>query len=89
MSTPEELSIFQISRDVNDLSVNLRTNKDDIAELKQDMARLVKQIEPLIEVYDGALFARKFVIGLSSIIVAIGLIGGGVIWLVTWIRHGG
>lgn len=46
------------------------------------------QIRPLVEVYDGALFVRKFVLGLASVIVALGMIGAGVIWLINYIRHG-
>ncbi len=46
------------------------------------------KIDPLIEIYDGAMFARKFIIGLSTIVLSIAAVGGGMYWVVNWIRHG-
>lgn len=49
---------------------------------------ILNSVAPLLEIYNGALFAKKFVIGLSVVVLAIGAVGGGVIYLVNWIRHG-
>lgn len=76
-----KLSLEQISKDVGSLTQNMTAISAQVEAVK-------KQIEPLVEIYDGALFARKFAIGLAAFIIAIGAIGGGVLWFVDWIRHG-
>lgn len=52
------------------------------------LSAVEQQIAPLVEVYNGALFAKKFIIGLSVLVIAISAIGAAAIWLVNYIRHG-
>ncbi len=58
-------------------------------ELKAVLDRIEKKtdaqstiLQPIAEAYSGFLFSRKFIVGVSSVVLAIGAIGAGVIWVI-------
>lgn len=58
-------------------------------ELKQTLDRIEKKtdaqstiLQPIAEAYSGIMFSRKFIVGLSGVVLAIGAIGAGFFWLI-------
>lgn len=68
------------------------------AELSKQISEFKTAIQPVIDVapklivivdaYDSVMFGKKFVVGLASILGAIAVVGGAVLYIVNWIRHG-
>lgn len=86
----DKLALAHISEAVGRLTESQQRIEDKL-DPENDawiLSPMEQRMAPILEVYDGALFAKKFVIGLSILILAIGAIGGGVIYAVNWIRHG-
>lgn len=83
-----KLSLQQLSKDVSTLTQNMSILTENMGSVSKQVEAVKTQIEPLVEIYDGAQFARKFVVGLSVVIIAIGAIGAGFYALIGWIRHG-
>lgn len=62
--------------------------RQDIKELTEGFQALEERIAPLLEAYDSVIFGKKFLIGLATIIGSIAAIGGGIFYLLDYIRHG-
>lgn len=86
----DKITLAHISETVGRLAESQQRieNKLDPENDAWILTPMEERIAPILEVYDGALFAKKFVIGLSILILAIGAIGGGVIYAFNWVRHG-
>lgn len=59
-----------------------------IDDLSGRFDALEKRLDPIIDAYDAALFGKKFLVGLASVVGSLAAIGGGVLWLLNYIRHG-
>lgn len=54
----------------------------------QPIIQITPKLQEIVEAYDSVLFGKKFLAGLATIIGSIVAIGGAVIWLFDYIRHG-
>lgn len=61
---------------------NFKDIKDGMLAIRSDICEVKESLEPLTEAYSGFLFSKKFIVGFASVILAIGAIGAGIIWLV-------
>lgn len=61
---------------------------EELKELTKAVNVMQQQIKPLVEAYDSVLFGRKFLVGLAGVVGAIAVMGGAILWLVNYIRHG-
>lgn len=62
-----------------------------VGDLQKSLAPLIKispKLEEIAEAYDSVMFGKKFLIGLATVIGSIAVIGGGILWLLNYIRHG-
>lgn len=62
---------------------------EQIDQLSERFEALTKRLDPIIEAYDSVLFGKKFLTGLAAVVAAIAIIGGGIIWVINYVRHGG
>ena len=62
---------------------------EKIDHLVERFDALESRLEPIIEAYDAAAFGKKFLVGLATVVGALAVIGGGVMWLLNYIRHPG
>lgn len=70
---------------------DLQKLTESIQSLEKSVAPIVAiapKLEEIVEAYDSVLFGKKFLIGLATIIGSIAAIGGAVVWLLDYIRHG-
>jgi len=66
--------------------------KDDerhFAEIRESIERVEKKVDalamalaPLTDAYNGILFSKKFLVGVSAFVIAIAAIGGAVMWVI-------
>lgn len=86
----DKLTLAHISETVGKLAESQERIEDKLnpESVNYILEPIYQQMKPLVEVYDGALFVRKFVIGLASVVLAVGSLGAAVIWLINYIRHG-
>lgn len=61
---------------------------EEIQELRKEVKTMQTQIKPIVEAYDSVIFGKKFLIGLATVIGSLAAIGGGILWIVDYIRHG-
>lgn len=89
--------------DVSD-KITLAHISETVGKLTESQARIENKLDPesddyilgpvntklnsWVEVRDGAFFLKKIIIGSASIAVALSMIGGSIIWLINYIRHG-
>lgn len=76
----------------------MSTNNEDLKELTESVKALQEDIKPLVEIapklhdiveaYDSVIFGKKFLIGLATVVGSLAAVGGGVLWLINYIRHG-
>lgn len=90
-------SLDQLSKDVSTLTHEFSRHADQDADnfvairetlvsLQGTLAELHETIAPIAKAYNGFVFSKEFVIGLSSVVLAVGGIGAGIMWLVGWVR---
>lgn len=89
---PSNTEIMQVLAQQNENFV--KHTKEDIVQFtkihehlgrvatKEDIEELKLKLDPITDVYKAALLSKSFVTGFAAIIVAIGAIGGGFIWLI-------
>lgn len=59
--------------------------------LRKDIAPLVEaapKLQEIVDAYDSVLFGKKFLVGIATVTGSLAAIGGGVLWLINYIRHG-
>ena len=49
---------------------------------REDIQRITDKLDPVLDVYKAVLLSKGFVTGLAGVVVAIGAIGAGFIWLI-------
>lgn len=59
-----------------------------IDDLTERFGALEERLEPFFDAYDSVIFGKKFLIGCATIFGSIAVIGGGILWLLNYIRHG-
>lgn len=74
------------------------TDSEQLKQLTEAVEALRKDITPVIEIapklntiveaYDSVIFGKKFLIGLATVVGSLAAVGGGVLWLINYIRHG-
>lgn len=62
---------------------------DTLKRIEQKVDGQMLVLEPIAKAYNGILFSRQFLLGLSGVVIAIGAIGGGMYWLVNALVHKG
>ena len=63
--------------------------KDELCfdEIRHTMNCLSKKLDPITDVYKAVLLSKTFVAGLGLVVMSIGAIGAGVVWLVNSVIH--
>lgn len=64
---------------------NLQFQREQLAataDVRKSLDEIKISLAPLSEAYGGAIFARKFVMGIAGVVIAIGAIGAGIIWVI-------
>lgn len=56
--------------------------QQNIKLLQQQVEGLQHRSEPMISLFNGMAVVKNIVVGLAAVIIAIGAIGAGVIWLI-------
>lgn len=62
---------------------------EKIDKLTERFDTFEQRLDPILEAYDSVLFGKKFLVGVATVVGSLAAIGGGVIWVIGWIRHGG
>ena len=52
------------------------------ASIIEKLDKMDKRLDPIVDAYKAVILSKSFVIGFGSIIVAIGAIGAGFVWLI-------
>lgn len=55
---------------------------EDITEIRNAQKEANERLNPLTEAYSAVLFSKNFIVGLAGVIIAIGAVGAGFIWLI-------
>lgn len=61
--------------------------KHTLERIEERLERMEVKQEPLNEMYEGTVFAKKFLTGLGAIVISIAAIGGGILWFVSTIKN--
>lgn len=77
-------SLEQLSEHFKDHADNDERNFKEIREM---LVEINKKLDPVVDVYKAVLLSKGFVVGLASVILAIGAIGAGIVWLVNESVH--
>lgn len=74
------------------------TDSEQLKELTKSVEALRKDITPVVEIapklntiveaYDSVIFGKKFLIGLATVVGSLAAVGGGILWMLNYIRHG-
>lgn len=80
----ENISLGEISQQLQDLTRGMKTMQESVTPL----VRLTTKLEEIVEAYDSVLFGKKFLAGLAVIVTSVVAIGGAIIWVINYIRHG-
>lgn len=73
---------------MDDSDFSMGEISEQIRELKGEFRAMKQKLDPIIEAYDSVIFGRKFLYGLATVIGSIVAIGGAVIWVIDYVRHG-
>lgn len=73
-----------MSEQINKLSESVKSLERSMGPIV-DMAPKLTQI---VDAYDSVIFGKKFLIGLATVVGSLAAVGGGVLWLLDYIRHG-
>lgn len=60
---------------INNQIQGLATREDT-----QEIMTQLKSLDPIVEAYDGAVFGKKILFGTASVLGALAVIGGSVLW---------
>ena len=61
---------------------------EKIDQLTERFEALEEKLDPIIEAYTSVIFGKRFLVGVATVVGSLAAIGGGVIWLLNYIRHG-
>ena len=50
--------------------------------LQKTLEEINKKLDPVVDVYKAVLLSRSFITGVASVVVAIGAIGAGIMWVI-------
>ena len=68
----DEKNFLELKKEIN----------DGLANISVHLKKMGDAIDPLSDAYNGILFSKKFIVGVSSVVIALAAIGAGVIWVV-------
>lgn len=71
-----------------DMQQSLGELSKDVKQLTNRFDAMEKKLDPLVEAYDSVIFGKKFLIGLATVVGSLAAVGGGILWLIDYIRHG-
>lgn len=69
--------INELSKDVKSLEVSMRP-----------VVLMAPKLIQIVDAYDSVIFGKKFLIGLATVVGSLAAVGGGILWLLDYIRHG-
>ena len=77
-------SLEQINEHFKD---HAESDERNFKEIREMLVEINKKLDPVVDVYKAVLLSKGFVVGLASVILAIGAIGAGIVWLVNESVH--
>lgn len=77
-------SLEQLAEHFKDHADNDERNFKEIREM---LLEINKKLDPVVDVYKAAMLSKGFIVGLASVVVAIGAIGAGIVWLINQAIH--
>lgn len=69
----------QLREDFHDHSVR---DEERFQEIHKVLERIDQKLDPIVDVYKATLLSKSFITGVASVIIAIGAIGAGIVWLI-------
>lgn len=70
-----------------DFKEHLEHDAANFAALHEVLKKIDEKLDPIVDVYKAAMLSKGFVVGFASIVLAIGAIGAGFIWLINSVIH--
>lgn len=68
--------------EVGTVRSELRRLSEAVEKLHEEMVAFKEETKPILDVYNGALTIKTIIVGFASVVLALGAIGAGVIWVV-------
>ena len=78
----DERHFGELKESFLELKVGFKELKEAAIRIEKKQDEQAMALTPLTEAYNGVLFSKKFVVGLSGVVLAVGAIGAGMIWLI-------
>ena len=50
--------------------------------IAKTLEEINKKLDPVVDVYKAVMLSKGFIVGLASIVLAIGAIGAGIVWVI-------
>ena len=82
------MTAFHAKIEGNDMHNEDTLLSEKIDQLSERFDSLEKSLAPILEAYNSVIFGKKFLIGLATVVGSLAAIGGGILWLINYIRHG-
>ncbi len=73
-----------MSKQINELSQSVKSLESSMRSLVEMAPKLTQ----IVDAYDSVIFGKKFLIGLATVVGSLAAVGGGVLWILDYIRHG-
>lgn len=73
-----------LSQQMRELTQSVQTLRNDVRPLVDAAPKL----QEIVDAYDSVLFGKKFLVGLATVIGSLAAIGGAVLWVLNYVRHG-
>lgn len=77
----ERLSIERIQA-VDELKILIQDINHAISETNTRVSTLCKKVTPIYDSWKALLLSRSFIVGIASVVVALGVIGTGILWVI-------
>lgn len=86
MSSPQHRE-DKHARDIASIQQTMETMGSDITELAKAFTKIQEQMEPVLELYKGGVFAKTFIIGTATFVGSIVALGATVLWVIDYLKH--
>ena len=74
----------ELTKQIDELNKSIKALQRDV----QPLVDTAPKLQEIVDAYDSVLFGKKFLIGLATVVGSFAIIGGGILWLLNYIRHG-
>lgn len=87
---PLNPSLLEMQENIKDLTGSVKAMHESIQPMVEVFdQKFIEKLVAIVGATDSVLFGKKLLAGTAAVVTSLAAIGGGIYWLVNYIRHGG